>query len=50
LIDALGLSGDAKEACLFAILANETLAGQTDEGRQLGGVPLVGMGKICFPG
>jgi anhydro-N-acetylmuramic acid kinase len=48
-IDALGMPGDAKEACLFAVLANETLAGQEAQ-KILGGVPLVGMGKISFPG
>jgi anhydro-N-acetylmuramic acid kinase len=44
----LGLDGDAKEACLFALLANETLSG-TSQDIVLGGVPLVGMGKISFP-
>jgi anhydro-N-acetylmuramic acid kinase len=44
----LGMNGDAKEACLFAILANETLAGKSQD-MVLGGVPLVGMGKISFP-
>ena len=46
----LGISGDAKEAVLFAALANETVAGEDPEGALLGGVPLVGMGKISFPG
>lgn len=47
--DAIGISGDAKEAVLFAILANETVAGgMTDFGiRQ--GVPSVSLGKISFP-
>lgn len=49
-MDALGLSGDAKEAVLFAVLANETVAGHTEPGARLGGLPLVGMGKISFPG
>ncbi len=44
----LGISADAKEACLFAVLANETLAGRQYD-TMLGGVPLVGMGKLCFP-
>jgi anhydro-N-acetylmuramic acid kinase len=44
----LGMNGDAKEACLFAVLANETLAGESQDAI-LGGVPLVGMGKISFP-
>ncbi len=46
----LGIDGDAKEAVLFAVLANETVAGRVGEGLVLGGVPLVGMGKVCFPG
>jgi anhydro-N-acetylmuramic acid kinase len=49
-MDRLGINGDAKEAVLFAVLANETLAGNTDETQALGGVPLVSMGKISFPG
>jgi anhydro-N-acetylmuramic acid kinase len=28
LIDELGVSGDAKEAVLFAVLANEAIAGE----------------------
>ena len=47
--DALGISGDAKEAVLFAILANETVAGgQSDFGARKG-IPSVSMGKISFP-
>lgn len=46
----LGIDGDAKEAVLFAVLANETVAGKVQEGERLGGIPLVGMGKISFPG
>jgi anhydro-N-acetylmuramic acid kinase len=47
--DDLGISGDAKEAVLFAILANECLAGgKTDFGARQG-VPSVTMGKISFP-
>ena len=49
--DVLGVPGDAKEAILFAILANETVAGQPvaiGTGRQR--VPAVSMGKISFPG
>jgi anhydro-N-acetylmuramic acid kinase len=45
----LGIDGDAKEAVLFAALANETLAGNNEGHATLGGVPLVGMGKISFP-
>ena len=51
LTDALGVPGDAKEAILFAVLANEAVAGQPvaiGAGRQR--VPAVGMGKISFPG
>ena len=46
----LGVHGDAKEAMLFAVLANETVAGRETKGEVLGGVPLVGMGKISLPG
>ncbi|GAB3328717.1 anhydro-N-acetylmuramic acid kinase AnmK [Hymenobacter humi] len=49
--DALGVPGDAKEAILFAVLANEAVAGQPvaiGAGRQR--VPAVSMGKISFPG
>lgn len=46
----LGIDGDAKEAVLFAVLANETVAGKIAENQRLGGLPLVGMGKISFPG
>lgn len=48
-LDHLGISGDAKEAILFATLANETLAGgQTSFGHRPN-VPSVAMGKISFP-
>ena len=46
----LGIHGDAKEAVLFAVLANETVAGETSAMQRLGGLPLVGMGKISLPG
>ena len=49
-MEKLGIDGDAKEAVLFAILANETVAGSVAEGASIGGIPLVGMGKISFPG
>ncbi|MFM2393425.1 MAG: hypothetical protein RLZZ546_1407 [Bacteroidota bacterium] len=47
---SLGIDPDAKEAILFALLANECLCGsgmhiQTN----LNGIPDVSMGKICFP-
>jgi anhydro-N-acetylmuramic acid kinase len=38
-IDALGIPADAKEAVLFAVLANETVAGS----------PAISLGKICLP-
>jgi len=46
----LGMDGDAKEAVLFAALANETVAGRAQGNEVLGGIPIVGMGKISFPG
>jgi anhydro-N-acetylmuramic acid kinase len=47
-MDALGISGDAKEAILFAVLANEALAGgKTDFGKR-SKIPSVSMGKISF--
>ena len=45
----LGVHGDAKEAVLFAVLANETVAGHAVPNARLAGLPLVGMGKISFP-
>jgi anhydro-N-acetylmuramic acid kinase len=45
----LGISGDAKEAILFAILANETVAGGTSDFGSRKGIPSVSMGKISFP-
>ena len=48
-LNDLGISGDAKEAVLFATLANEALVGgKTDFGTRQG-VPSVSMGKISFP-
>lgn len=48
--EVLGIEPDAKEAVLFAVLANETLAG---EARSIGAgqqrVPAVALGKISFP-
>lgn len=48
-IGLLGVPGDAKEAVLFAVLANETIAGHAAPGTRLAGLPLVGMGKVSFP-
>ncbi|CAG5074261.1 Anhydro-N-acetylmuramic acid kinase [Dyadobacter sp. CECT 9623] len=50
LIDELGVSGDAKEAVLFAVLANETVAGMQSDFGKKEGVPSISMGKISFPG
>ncbi len=47
--DALGISGDAKEAVLFAILANETVTGGQSDFGDRKGIPSVAMGKISFP-
>ncbi len=46
----LGIATDAKEAVLFALLGNESIAGgKTDFGKHPG-VPSISMGKISFPG
>ena len=46
--DELGIAGDAKEAVLFAILANEALCGEgIDFGKP--GMPAITMGKLSFP-
>lgn len=50
LIDELGVAGDAKEAVLFAVLANEAVAGEAVYFGEKKGVPGVSMGKISFPG
>ncbi|TWI80229.1 anhydro-N-acetylmuramic acid kinase [Lacibacter cauensis] len=50
LTSELGINPDAKEAVLFAILANECITGGTIEfGKTLKGIPSVTMGKISFP-
>lgn len=46
---ALNVNPDAKEAVLFALLANETLAGNPINFGDREGVPSVCMGKICLP-
>lgn len=47
--DDLGIDGDAKEAILFAVLANETIAGNTINFGDRDSVPSVSFGKISFP-
>ncbi|KAF2516611.1 anhydro-N-acetylmuramic acid kinase [Flavobacterium foetidum] len=47
--DVLGISGDAKEAVLFAVLANETVSGGNYNFGSQKGIPSVTMGKISFP-
>ncbi len=47
--DALSINGDAKEAILFAILANECVAGNNTNFGTREGIPSVSMGKISFP-
>lgn len=48
--DVLGIPGDAKEAVLFAILANEAVAGGETSFGGRHKVPSVVMGKVCWPG
>lgn len=47
--DDLAINPDAKEAVLFAVLANETLCGQPINFGNRQGVPSVCMGKISLP-
>lgn len=47
-IDELGISADAKEACLFAVLANELFAPEVTQYHILNS-PSVRMGKISIP-
>jgi anhydro-N-acetylmuramic acid kinase len=47
--DELGINPDAKEAVLFALLANETLMGNPMDFHNRTGLPSVSMGKICLP-
>jgi anhydro-N-acetylmuramic acid kinase len=49
LIDELGVPGDAKEAVLFAVLANEAIAGDQHHFGEKEGVPGISMGKISLP-
>ncbi len=45
----LGISADAKEAILFAVLANESITGSPTDFGTKQGIPSVRMGKISFP-
>nr|WP_068889970.1 anhydro-N-acetylmuramic acid kinase [Pedobacter panaciterrae] len=45
----LQINPDAKEAVLFAVLANETLAGSAINFGNRAGVPSICMGKVCLP-
>lgn len=45
----LGINPDAKEACLFAILANETVSGSPENVNKIKNSPAVCMGKISLP-
>jgi anhydro-N-acetylmuramic acid kinase len=52
--EVLHIHPDAKEATLFALLANECVSGSTaSEGIKMGegrnGIPNITMGKISFP-
>ena len=47
-IEEFGISADAKEAVLFALLANETLTGESADFKTKT-VPNICMGKISFP-
>ncbi len=48
-MDQLGISGDAKEAVLFALLANEAVAGGKLHFGNRSRIPSVSLGKISFP-
>ncbi len=46
---SLGIDPDAKEALLFSLLANETLAGAASTFPKMAGAPAVCFGKISLP-
>ena len=49
MFNKLGFDGDAKEAVLFAVLANEAVAGSPMPAFGLAGQPNISMGKVSFP-
>jgi anhydro-N-acetylmuramic acid kinase len=49
-IDDLGISADSKEAVIFAVLANEMLAGYGFEFERGEEIKKVNFGKVSFPG
>ena len=48
-VDELGVSSDAKEAALFAVLANQTLFGDYTIFANENGIPANRLGKLSFP-
>ena len=46
----LGINPDAKEALLFAVLANDSICGEAISFGNKNGIPETCMGKISFPG
>ncbi|MEO6490983.1 MAG: anhydro-N-acetylmuramic acid kinase [Ferruginibacter sp.] len=48
--ETLGIDPDAKEAVLFAVLANECICGDPSVFSNVIGMPAITMGKISFPG
>ncbi len=47
--NSLGINPDAKEAVLFAVLANEAIAGNPSDKNYMSEIIQVSMGKISFP-
>ncbi len=48
--NSLGVNPDAKEAVLFALLANENICGNAIDFGNKNGIPSICMGKISLPG
>ena len=48
-IEATGINSDAKEAILFAVLANECICGDMKAEKEIKGILQISMGKISFP-